>query len=144
MADSTASRLVLFRVGSVLWAAPAATVREVISAGRATRIPGSHQAVAGLVNLRGTLLTVVDGRRALGVAEGQADQESILVIENRGRRFGLSVDAVLDLIEAAPSSSESGAAPAGADPRLVRGTGRHAGQTFAVLDTDLLLQPVVG
>jgi chemotaxis signal transduction protein len=144
MADSTSLRLVLFRVGSVLWAAPASTVREVISSGPATRIPGSHPAVAGLVNLRGTLLTVVDGRRALGVADTGTAQESILVVAQRGRFYGLSVDAVLDLVDFAPEMLEQGTLPVGADPRLSRGSGQHAGRAFAVLDTELLLQPVLG
>ena len=119
-------------------------VREVIPSGPATRIPGSHAAVAGLVNLRGTLLTVVDGRRALGVTGAASGQESILVVEHGGRRYGLSVDEVLDLVEVAADVIQPGPAPAGVDRRLVRGCGTQAALAFAVLDTDALLAPVLG
>jgi purine-binding chemotaxis protein CheW len=144
MGDSSTLRLVLFRLGAVLWAAPSTVVREVIPGGPATRIPGSHAAVAGLVNLRGTLLTVVDGRRALGVTGAASDFESVLVVEHGGRRFGLSVDEVLDLVEVAADALRSGPVPPGVDPRLVRGCGEQAARAFAVLDTDALLAPVLG
>jgi purine-binding chemotaxis protein CheW len=127
-----------------MWAAPSAVVREVIPGGPATRIPGSHSAVAGLVNLRGTLLTVVDGRRALGVTGAASQQDSILVVDHGGRRFGLAVDEVLDLVEVAVDALRPGPVPAGVDGRLVRGCGEQAARVFAVLDTDALLGPVLG
>jgi purine-binding chemotaxis protein CheW len=136
--------MVLFRLGPVVWAAPASVVREVIAGGPATRIPGSHLAVAGLVNLRGTLLTVVDGRRAVGFADSESEPGSILVVEQGGRACGLLVDEVLDLIDVPSGGFSSGPAPAGADPRLVRGVGQQAGRSFAVLDTEGLLAPVLG
>ena len=144
MADPGASRLVLFRLGSQLWAAPASVVREVIASVPVTRIPGTAQAVAGLVNLRGTLLTVVDGRRALGVAEREGAAESILVLERGGRPYGVSIDEVLDLVEVRPAELKPGPPPAGIDPRLIRAHGRHAGRAFAVMDTEALLAPVLG
>jgi purine-binding chemotaxis protein CheW len=144
MGDSGAFRVVLFRMGSVLWAAPASVVREVITTDRPTRIPGTDQVVAGLVNLRGTLLTVLDGRRAVGLADPATGATTVLVVEKAGRAYGLLIDEVLDLIELTPGSLTAGAAPAGVDPRLVRAQGRHQGRAFAVLDTEALLAPVMG
>lgn len=144
MGDSGAFRAVLFRLGSVLWATPATVVREVITAERPTRIPGSDRVVAGLINLRGTLLTVLDGRRAVGLSDGRAEGGSILVVERRGRAFGLSIDEVLDLIEVEPGDLTAGAALPGLDPRLVQAQGRHSGRAFAVLDMEVLFAPVMG
>ena len=144
MGDSGAFRVVLFRLGSVLWAAPATMVREVITAERPTRIPGSDRTVAGLINLRGTLLTVLNGRRAVGLADGGAEGGSILVVEQGGRSYGLSIDEVLDLIEVKPENLTEGVAPPGLDPRLVRAQGHHGGRAFAVLNTEALFAPVLG
>jgi len=144
MADSAALRMVLFRLGPVLWAAPASVVREVTSAGPATRIPGSHAAVAGLVNLRGTLLTVLDGRRAVGLADTDSTAGSILVVEQGGRAYGLSVDEVVDLVDVPPEAFSSGPAPSGVDARLIRGFARQGARAFVVLDTEALLAPVLG
>lgn len=143
MGDSERLRLVLFKLGPHLLAVPAAAVREVIPGGRATRIPGAAALVAGLVNFRGTLLTVVDGRIAIGLAETGVRSESVLVLDRGERSLGLAVDEVLDLVEVAPSDLRQGEGPAGLDPLMVSAAGTHAGRIFAVLDTDRLLAPAL-
>ena len=52
---------VMFRIGALICAAPAGIVREILHRLPATRIPGVAEAVEGLVDVRGTLLTVLDG-----------------------------------------------------------------------------------
>lgn len=143
MADISSSRLVLFRLGSLPCAAPASVVREVIPAGQPTRIPGAASSVAGLLNLRGALLTVVDGRRALGLTGVQAQPESVLVVDRDAKIFGLAVDEVLDLIDVAQSDLTLGETLPGVDPRLVQAVGRHDGRVFAVLDVRALLTPAI-
>lgn len=143
MANQTRVRLVLFRLGSLQCAAPAMTVREVIPAGQPTRIPGSGSAVAGLLNVRGTLLTVVDGRHVIGVP-AEEPAESVLVLEQAGKAVGLAVDEVLDLLEVAATDLADGRDLPGVDPRLVQSVGEWQGQVFAVLDVTALVQPVLG
>lgn len=144
MADIPSLRLVIFRLGSLPCAAAASAVREVIPAGRPTRIPGALDSVAGLLNLRGALLTVVDGRLALGLSGTQVQPESVLVIEQESRAFGLAVDEVLDLVDVPDEDLAQGESLPGVDPRLVQAVGRHGGRVFAVLDMGALLTPAMG
>jgi chemotaxis signal transduction protein len=65
MANSPALHAVIFRIGEVVCAAPAGIVREILPRLPATRIPGVPDAVEGLVNVRGSLLTVLDGHLLL-------------------------------------------------------------------------------
>ena len=62
------ARLLVFRVGTLACAAEVDQVREILPRLPTTRIPGAPSVVAGLVNVRGTLVTVVEGWRALGQA----------------------------------------------------------------------------
>jgi len=144
MADISWQRLVLFRLGALPCAASVSVVREVIPAGQPTRIPGALESVSGLLNLRGALLTVVDGRRALGLTGLQAEPESVLVIDHEARVFGLAVDEVLDLIDVPEEDLASGQSLPGVDPLLVQAVGRHAGRVFAVLDVRAMLSPALG
>lgn len=144
MADQTGLRLVLFRLGTLVCAAPAAGVREVIPAGSPIRIPGASGSVSGLLNVRGTLLTVVSGSRVIGLAESEEPPESVLVLDRRGRSIGLAVDEVLDLVEVETDQLEDGEALPGIDPRLVRQVGHHGGRVFAVLDIEALVLPLLG
>jgi chemotaxis signal transduction protein len=144
MADQSALRLVLFRLGSLVCAAPATGVREVIPAGSPTRIPGASRGVSGLLNLRGTLLTVVSGSRVIGLEGPELSPESVLVLDRGGRAVGLAVDEVLDLVEVQEDQLEDGEALPGIDPNLVRQVGHHDGRVFAVLDLEKLVSPLLG
>lgn len=94
------------------------------------------------MNVRGTLLTVVDGRRLLGAPAGPAD--SVLVLHQGERLVGLIVDEVLDLAEVAEESLSPGAALPGVDPSLVQAVGRQGDRVFALLDPVALMAPVLG
>src|SRR5881296_2246303 len=63
------ARLLVFRVGTLVCAAEVDQVREILPRLPTTRIPGAPPVVAGLVNVRGTLVTVVEGWKALGQPE---------------------------------------------------------------------------
>jgi purine-binding chemotaxis protein CheW len=144
MGEPTTLRLLLFRLGPLVCAAPAALVREVIPADPPVRIPGAADAVAGLLNVRGTLLIVVDGRRAAGLSDFSRSPESVLIVDHGVRTVGLMVDVVEDLIETEIESLVAGAAMPGVEPRLVKAVGEHGGLVFAVLDTDALFAPHLG
>src|SRR5207245_2646182 len=73
MSDSGVVRLLLFRVGTLVCAAEAERVREILPRLAPTRIPGAPPVVAGLVNVRGTLVTAVAGWRALRPPEPPGD-----------------------------------------------------------------------
>src|SRR5256885_7679216 len=64
MSDAGVVRLLVFRVGGLLCAAEAERVREILPRLATTRIPGAPPAVAGLVNVPGTLVTVGGGLAA--------------------------------------------------------------------------------
>src|SRR5256885_13537872 len=63
MSDAGVVRLLVFRVGALLCAAEAERVREILPRLATTRIPGAPPAVAGLVNVRGTLVAGGGGWR---------------------------------------------------------------------------------
>src|SRR5881628_333851 len=106
MSDAGIVRLLLFRVGGVTWAAEATMVREILPRLEPTRIPGAPRAVAGLVNVRGTLVTVVEGWRALRQPEPPASNgtqggTTVLLEVGGGRKvLGFTVDEVVDLLAA--------------------------------------------
>ncbi|HXQ27786.1 MAG TPA: chemotaxis protein CheW [Gemmatimonadales bacterium] len=138
-------RLLVFRVGTLACAADAAIVREILPRLVLTRIPGAPPVISGLANVRGSLVTVVAGWRALKQPRPETDQPdgTTILLELAGRRVvGLAVDEVIDLLSVAGATLEPGLALAGIDATLVRAVGRRAGQLFVVLDTDALLAPM--
>ncbi len=156
MSDARVVRLLVFRVGQLVCAAEADRVREILPRLTPTRIPGAPPVVAGLMNVRGTLVTVVEGWRALrqpepppaetGGGEGRsgASGTTVLLEVDGGKRvLGFTVDEVVDLLSVGGEALERRQALPGIDPTLVRAVGRRAGQLFVVLDTDALLTPIL-
>jgi purine-binding chemotaxis protein CheW len=140
----TALRLLLFRSGGQVFAVDAGAVREVLPALPSTRIPGAPAAVRGLVNVRGTLVTVVDAAQAIGLGSAPAGTASMLVlVEHRSRPVGLAVDEVLDLVSANGTALDADTPPPAVRPELVRGLGAAGGQRFVHLATDALLEPLL-
>ena len=146
MADQTVVRLLVFRVGPLACAAEAEAVREILPRLHTIRIPGAPPLVAGLVNVRGSLITVVEGWRALDLPDpGTTDGGTTVLLEVGAARrpLGFTVDEVLDLLTVPSEQLERRETLPGLDPRLVRAVGRRGGQVFVVLDTEALLAPVL-
>jgi purine-binding chemotaxis protein CheW len=104
-------------------------------------VPLAPPEVAGLLNLRGRIVTALDLRRRLGLPPRDAGQPTVAVgIEDRGELYGLIADRVGDVLWLKPSSFESN--PANLDPRWARvcaGVHRLDGDIMVVLDVDKLL-----
>jgi purine-binding chemotaxis protein CheW len=144
MADSPTLHAVIFRIGALVCAAPAGIVREILPRLPATRIPGVADAIEGLVNVRGTLLTVLDGHILLQQPRRAEDEGAIVVVEVAGRRYGLGVGQVADFLEVPEQSIAERADLPGIDPRLVKAVGMRDGQHFILLDVDALVAPIIG
>ena len=135
-------RLLLFRCGGQVLAVEAGVIREILSATVPTRIPGTPPAVLGLVNVRGTLVPVVDAAAAVGLAalDGAG---TLVLVDRRGKPVALAVDEVLDLVTVSSSALDDHASLPGVRPDLVRAVGSTGGHSFVHLAIDALLEPLL-
>ncbi len=144
MDDSGVRRVLIFRVGRLVCGLPATAAREILPPQSATRIPGAPDGVIGLVNVRGGLLTLFDGHRLLGQEPDPSAEGAILVVDHGGRRAGLAVSEVSDLLTVAADAIEPRDALPGVDPHWVRAVGHREGRHFVLLDLPAILAPVFG
>jgi len=142
MADVGPLHAVVFRVGGLVCALPAGTVREILPASPATRLPGAPEGVEGLVNVRGRLVTTVDLHRVLG--SPVPAERVLLLLDRGGRTAGLLVGEVLDFLEVPAAAVASRESLAGVDARVVAGVGEWGEHRFVLLDSEALLTPLLG
>ncbi len=93
-------RLVLLTVDGQTYALHLEAVERVLRMVEVTPLPGAPDAVAGVVNVQGKVVTVVSIRRRLGLAEravGTAD--SLVVARARTRRLAIIAESVLGVVE---------------------------------------------
>lgn len=92
------SRWVCFGAGEQLYGLPILSVQEVLRDVQIEPVPGVAEAVLGVLNLRGNVITVIDLRQRLGVPASTPGADArIVVVEHRGESFGLLVDRVADV-----------------------------------------------
>ena len=98
------SGLVTFRLGSREYAADLASVREVVRLTGLADLPGMTPPLAGVVDLRGSALPIMDLRTGERAARGD-----VLVLERPGGPVGVAVDQVRAVVDELPSTgAESG------------------------------------
>jgi purine-binding chemotaxis protein CheW len=139
--DRAARRTLLFRAGDRTFGCGIDAVREIIPQRRATRLPGAPPSVQGLINLRGTIVTVIDLALWLGGDRAGAADGSIVLVEHGPRLAGLAVDEVLDVQMIAPDD-----VPGAIGDRngAIRGMGRLGDMVVILLDiTSLVRQALV-
>jgi len=150
-ADDVAAvrRALLFVVAGRLYGCEIETVREILPVRRCTRLPGAPPFVCGLINLRGTVVTVMDLALRLGGGQGAAAEGSIVVVDLGARVAGMAVDEVRDVVPLRDEDVDEGG-PDGADrgpgalPGAVRGLARLAdGQQAVLLDVQAIVRQVL-
>jgi purine-binding chemotaxis protein CheW len=103
-------RVLVFTLAGRTRCAPVDEVREIVPIAPLTRLPGAPRYVRGLINLRGSLVTVIDASLCLyGVPADNNPDASILLVERRDRVAGVMVDSVFD-IQSLPAEDVEGGA----------------------------------
>jgi purine-binding chemotaxis protein CheW len=94
-------QVVVFRLGTEEFGVPIESVQEIVRVPETlTHVPKAPPAVEGVINLRGTVLPVVDLRRRLGMATvARNDGQRIVVFLIHGVRTGFIVDAVAEVLK---------------------------------------------
>lgn len=94
---------VMFQVGGTDYVVRAADVAQMESYTGATVVPGAPPHVAGLVQLRGQVLPVVDVRARFGLPAGERTSDArIIVVGGKERRVALLVDRAREVIDLGP------------------------------------------
>lgn len=91
--------LLSFRLAEEEYSVDIMSVREIRGWTRATPLPHAPAYVRGVINLRGTVLPVVDLSVRLGMAPVEGDARNVIIVVQVGSQTaGLLVDAVSDIL----------------------------------------------
>jgi purine-binding chemotaxis protein CheW len=93
------SDFVVIRIEAQAFGVPVMQVRDVLRRQQLAPVPLAPRAVAGLLNLRGRIVTAIDMRKRLGLPACAADGETAnVVVEHEGEVYALVVDSVGDVL----------------------------------------------
>ena len=141
-ANEHTTEYVTATIGGQLFGLPISGVQDVFMPERLTRVPLAAPEFAGMLNLRGRIVTAIDMRRRLGLAAPEEGKQRMAIgIESKGESYGLLIDTIGEVLKLSAASREDN--PVNLDARLARvsaGVHRLEGSLLVVLDVDRVLE----
>src|SRR5712672_1473789 len=140
--EGTVAEYVTAVIGGQLFGLPISRGQDVFKPERLTRVPLASREIAGVLNLRGRIVTVVDMRARLGLPKPEDGKVPMAVgVDLRGESYGLLIDQIGEVLRLSEAGKEEN--PVNLDPRMAKlagGVHRLDGQLMVVLDVDRVLE----
>jgi purine-binding chemotaxis protein CheW len=91
---------VTMTIGDQLFGVSVTDIRDVFALKGLTPVPGAKPEVAGVLNLRGRIVTAIDARRKLGMPPREGGYAGMMAVgvEHEGEAYGILVDQVGDVL----------------------------------------------
>lgn len=135
-------QVVGFVIGTEHFALDILRVREINRVLPVTRVPSAPEGVQGIINLRGTILPLIDLRRRFGCEDPVTTNDSrVLVSEANGRSLGFIVDRVSEVQMIDPELlGPARTVLSGTEAELVIGVARFKDRLVTLLDASRLIE----
>jgi purine-binding chemotaxis protein CheW len=100
LADAGTKEFVTVHVADQLFGVEVTEIRDVFALKGMTPVPGSKREIAGVLNLRGRIVTAIDARRRLGLPDRPQGYAVTMAVgvEYNGEAFGIIVDSVGEVL----------------------------------------------
>lgn len=135
-----------FALADELYGLEILRVQEIVGMMPVTRVPRLPEFVAGVVNLRGRIIPVIDARSAFRMERAPVTDRTCIIVVNVDRPdggrtvIGMIVDEVSDVLDLAEEAIED--TPSfgiEVDTAFIRGVGRFEDRVVLLLDIDNVL-----
>ncbi len=133
---ATSGQLATFRLDGDLYGVEVEHVQEVLKSQGLTRVPLAPPAVAGLINLRGQVVTAIELRERLGRPPRPAGHDAVvIVVRLHGEAVSLLVDSIADVVDVDAADFEAPPDTLDGQAReLIRGAYKLDGKLLLALD----------
>ena len=130
-----------FRLGQEEYGIDILKVQEIRGYEQPTRIANAPEFIKGVVNLRGTIVPIVDMRLRFNCSEVEYNAFTVVIILNLGRRVvGIVVDSVSDVMElAADAVRPAPDIESAIDSGCILGLGSVGERMLILLDIEKLM-----
>ncbi len=139
---TTTTQYLTYKLGEEVFALDIGKVREVLDFTTVTKVPRTPEFMRGVINLRGSVVPVVDLRLKFGMTKTEKTVNTCVIIvevtvDGETTVLGAMADSVQEVIELAPSQIEP-APKIGTKLRteFIKGMGKHNDKFIIILDID--------
>ncbi len=141
-AISEPTQYLTFKLQEELYAVDVANIREILDFTTVTKVPNTPDFMRGVINLRGSVVPVIDMRLKFGLPETEKTVDTCVVVmeislDGQAVILGSLADAVQEVLEIEPDQIEP-APKIGTrlKTEFIRGMGKHDDKFIMILDID--------
>ncbi len=133
-------QLVVFHLADEIYGVDISAIDGIIRMQTITKVPRTLDFVEGVINLRGDVIPVVDMRKRFSLRVTEVTKDSrIIVADICGRKIGMIVDAVTEVLRVAADAIEPPSSVIAATSlACLTGIARLEGRLIVVLDLECL------
>lgn len=141
LANAGSNEFLTFRLGEEEYGIDILKVKEIRGHDPVTRIANSPEFIKGVINLRGTIVPIIDLRIKFNLANADYNQFTVVIILNVASRvLGVVVDAVSDVLALADEQIKPAPEFGGSlDTRYIRGLGSVDERMLILIDIEKLV-----
>jgi purine-binding chemotaxis protein CheW len=143
--SATVNQFFTFLLGEDIYGMDILNIKEIIEYGGITRVPMMPAFIAGVINLRGSVVPVIDLARRFSKEPSQISKKTSIVIleveeKNQSLEIGVIVDVVNEVLDIARSEIEpSPLFGTKIHTDFIGGIGKVDGKLLTLLDVDVVL-----
>lgn len=136
------NKFLTFKLGKETYALPICPIAEIIRMVPITKVPKTEFYVVGVINLRGEIITVIDGRKKLQLeSKPYDDRTCIIIMKLVDDPIGLIVDNVEEVIFIEPDVIKRVDIPYGPNEEdYIKGISEMNGEIKIILNDDKLFR----
>ncbi len=138
MSSTTSNQILVFKINNELYGMDILKVQEILSFMPPTPIPNSPEYFKGIINLRGTIILVIDLRSRFHFDKPMDPENCVIVVVAIGnKKYGLVVDSVSDVLTINNENIQSEIdIHSGIDSRYINGLVKSNEQMIILVDID--------
>jgi purine-binding chemotaxis protein CheW len=142
--DENTIQYVVFSLNKEEYAIQVDYVQEIIKKQDMTRIPRTLPYVAGMINLRGHIVPVIDSKKLFKIKNkvNAAAEEKIILLVLEKETVGLIVDNVTEVIYLNAGQIEPPPATASVDTEYIQGVGKYEHRLLMLLNPETFCKDV--
>lgn len=139
-ASLSANQYLTFSLADEEYGVDILKVQEIKGYVPATRIPNCPPEITGVLNLRGTIVPIIDLRQKFGLAPAEYTPFTVIVVVVvRDRVMGMIVDSVSDVINISPSDIQPAPSVGETVPACLSGLGKVGDKLVILLDIEAVM-----
>ncbi|MFI3210554.1 MAG: chemotaxis protein CheW [Peptostreptococcaceae bacterium] len=141
--DTIDDLYMIFIINNQKYALSSKYIIEIVGLSKITTVPFIPKYINGIINLRSTIIPIIDARMRFGINRMEYNERTcIIIIENKDDKVGLIVDSVSEVITILPEQSMKmdSTKASEIDKNFIKSVSEINGETQLILDCDSLIR----